>query len=175
MGEPSKWAMARALRVEQSFAPEGFVYGGPLAHSKARESIARALDAARAEGCGAKPPSEAPGGGPSRWAMEHAVRYFKIDRFPLGVVQIAALAHAFDDAAREANQDWTAEAWEKSPSSPDDLRQKGWAVVVHHDYRQDGLPRTFWLLTNGDRRLSGEGRTDAEALNQIRVQVGILV
>jgi hypothetical protein len=162
--------MERAAEVEKSFDPEGFVYGGPRAHEKARRVIALALDAARAE-----PPSEASGGEPSRWAMEHAVRYFKIDRFPRGVVQIAALAKAFDAAALEAKQDWTAEAWWKSPSSPDDLRQKGWAVVVHHDYRQDGLPRTFWLLTNGDRRLSGEGRTDAEALNQIRAQVGIQV
>jgi hypothetical protein len=51
---------------------------------------------------------------------------------------------------------------------PDDLRTLGWAVAVHNDYRQDGVPYTFWLLTKDGRAVKGEGRTDAEALDQIR-------
>ena len=51
---------------------------------------------------------------------------------------------------------------------PDDLRSYGWAVAVHNDYRQDSEDFTFWLLTMEDHCIKGEGRTDAEALNQIR-------
>lgn len=54
---------------------------------------------------------------------------------------------------------------------PDDLRAAGWAVGCHNDYRQDGSPRTFWLLTKGGRCVVGEGRTDAEALDKIRERV----
>ena len=52
--------------------------------------------------------------------------------------------------------------------SPDDLRALGWSVAVHNDYRQNGLSYTFWLMVQGERALKGEGRTDGEALNQIR-------
>ncbi len=54
-------------------------------------------------------------------------------------------------------------------SSPDDLRAAGWSVGIHNDYRLKGVPHTFWLLTHPTGRfLKGEGRTDAEALDQIR-------
>lgn len=49
----------------------------------------------------------------------------------------------------------------------DALRSDGWAVAVHNDYRLNGEPHTFWLLTKGDRCVKGEGRTDGEALAQI--------
>ena len=52
--------------------------------------------------------------------------------------------------------------------SPDDLREQGWSVAVHNDYRLHGESFTFWLLTKNERALKGEGRTDGEALNQIR-------
>ena len=56
---------------------------------------------------------------------------------------------------------------------PDDLRAQGWAVAVHNDYRQDGESHTFWLFTHPDGRYAkGEGRTDAEALAQVRAIVG---
>ncbi len=56
-----------------------------------------------------------------------------------------------------------------SNSSADDLRAKGWTVSSHNDYRLKGVPHTFWLLTHPSGRwLKGEGRTDAEALDQIR-------
>lgn len=52
--------------------------------------------------------------------------------------------------------------------SANDLRVRGWSVAAHNDYRQNGEAFTFWLMTKQDRALKGEGRTDAEALNQIR-------
>lgn len=51
---------------------------------------------------------------------------------------------------------------------PDDLRDAGWAVAVHNDYRQAGEPHTFWLFTKDGRAVKGEGRTDSEALDEIR-------
>ena len=53
-------------------------------------------------------------------------------------------------------------------ASPDDLRALGWAVAIHNDYRQNGEPHTFWLFTKGERNVKGEGRTDMEALNEVR-------
>jgi hypothetical protein len=55
----------------------------------------------------------------------------------------------------------------------DDLRALGWTVAVHNDYRKDGEPFTFWLLTKDGRALKGEGRTDAEALDAVRRQLAI--
>jgi len=63
---------------------------------------------------------------------------------------------------------------EKSPAnSPDDIRAKGWMVGVHNDYRQGGELFTFWLFTKEDRAVKGEGKTDAEALNEIRRKLDI--
>jgi hypothetical protein len=60
--------------------------------------------------------------------------------------------------------------------SADDLREACLTVAVHNDYRLDGLSMTFWLMTWQPRQgpgvaFKGEGRTDAEALDQIRNQV----
>ena len=55
--------------------------------------------------------------------------------------------------------------------SPNDLRMAGWAVAVHNDYQLDGEPHTFWLFTQGSRCAKGEGRTDAEALDQVRAAI----
>jgi len=57
------------------------------------------------------------------------------------------------------------------PSSPDDLRRRGWRVAVHNDYRQHGQHWTFWLFTRGSTCVKGEGRTDAEALDSVRRQL----
>jgi len=56
------------------------------------------------------------------------------------------------------------------------LRRSGWAVAVHNDYRQDGVPLTFWLLTHraSGRYLKGEGTTDLVALNQVLSQIAQL-
>ena len=68
----------------------------------------------------------------------------------------------------------------QSPSNPDDIRKAGWSVAVHNDYRLKGEFHTFWLFTkpiewfqNLDIQASvkGEGRSDAEALNQIRKKI----
>lgn len=47
------------------------------------------------------------------------------------------------------------------------LRSKGWRVAVHNDYRQDGKDYTFWLFTNGNVAVKGEGPTDLAALKII--------
>lgn len=45
------------------------------------------------------------------------------------------------------------------------LRDAGWMVAVHNDYRLAGVAHTFWLFTHPDGHWAkGEGRTDAEAL-----------
>ena len=47
------------------------------------------------------------------------------------------------------------------------LRENGWRVAAHNDYRIDGKDMTFWLLTHPcGTWIKGEGRTDAEALAQ---------
>ena len=47
------------------------------------------------------------------------------------------------------------------------LRDEGWMVAVHNDYRLNGKTMTFWLFTRADGRwIKGEGETDAEALSQ---------
>ncbi len=57
------------------------------------------------------------------------------------------------------------------PGSADDIRALGWAVAVHTDYRLGGVPHTFWLFTKGEIAIKGEGRTDAEALDQVRAAI----
>lgn len=56
--------------------------------------------------------------------------------------------------------------------TPDDLREEGWMVAVHNDYRLEGKSFTFWLFTKSiDGSLhaeKGEGRTDADALDHVR-------
>jgi hypothetical protein len=55
-----------------------------------------------------------------------------------------------------------------------DIRAAGWAVAVHNDYVQDSLRQTFWLFTNGERAVKGEGVSDAEALNIVRARIAEL-
>ena len=79
-------------------------------------------------------------------------------------------------------------AIQPDPSSPADIRAAGWVVAVHNDYKLAGVPHTFWLFTReevpGDpeyaitgrgqgRFARGEGRTDADALNVVRMMVGL--
>lgn len=56
------------------------------------------------------------------------------------------------------------------------LRASGWTVAVHNDYRLNGKPYTFWLLTHSNGRwIKGEGQTDDEALAEaaraIQIQI----
>jgi hypothetical protein len=55
---------------------------------------------------------------------------------------------------------------------PWDLREGSWSVAVHNDYHRGGVRYTFWLFTHSNGRyVKGEGRTDKEALDQIREQL----
>lgn len=56
-------------------------------------------------------------------------------------------------------------------SSPNDLRELGWTVAVHNDYRINGEPHTFWLFTKGDFAAKGEGCDDSVALDEVRDNV----
>lgn len=47
------------------------------------------------------------------------------------------------------------------------IRDAGWAVAVHNDYKILGHKYTFWLFTNGDRCLKGEGSQDRAVLQGI--------
>ncbi|TJU85617.1 MAG: hypothetical protein E5Y10_24670 [Mesorhizobium sp.] len=73
----------------------------------------------------------------------------------------AALAPAI-----QAGPDMEAEA------VADDIRRAGWLVAVHNDYRLNGEAHTFWLFTKEGAAVKGEGRTDADALNAVRAQIG---
>ncbi len=53
----------------------------------------------------------------------------------------------------------------------DTLRELGWSVAVHNDYRLEGVPHTFWLFTMGDRCVKGEGRTDEDALRAVALAI----
>jgi hypothetical protein len=59
-------------------------------------------------------------------------------------------------------------------ASPEDLRNKGWMVVVHNDYRQNGIPHTFWAFSKGSIYVCGEGTSDAQALSHVRARVTAL-
>lgn len=68
------------------------------------------------------------------------------------------------------------------PSVPDDIREAGWMVAVHNDYRLNGKFYTFWLFTSTaitddltKASVQGEGQSDAIALNQIRIKLGMRV
>ena len=57
-----------------------------------------------------------------------------------------------------------------------ELRSHGWTVAVHNDYRLNGEAFTFWLFTNEQLGVffKGEGRTDDDAVENVRVQVSKL-
>ena len=45
------------------------------------------------------------------------------------------------------------------------MREAGWSVAVHNDYRLGERSMTFWLWTHPNgRSVKGEGQTDDEAL-----------
>lgn len=57
--------------------------------------------------------------------------------------------------------------------TPDDIRDAGWVVAVHNDYRLDGDNMTFWLFTKDSGRgygafVRGEGLNDIDALDEVR-------
>jgi hypothetical protein len=46
------------------------------------------------------------------------------------------------------------------------MREAGWVVAVHNDYKLHGEPHTFWGFTRGVLFVKGEGPTDSEALDE---------
>ena len=47
----------------------------------------------------------------------------------------------------------------------DAMREAGWTVAVHNDYRQNEKAMTFWLFTGPDGRfVKGEAESDREAV-----------
>lgn len=86
-------------------------------------------------------------------------------------VRAGAAEHDRDvyKAKRDSARSELAALRERMRALPDDLRAAGWSVAVHNDYRINGESHTFWLFTHPDGRYAkGEGRTDAEALDQVR-------
>jgi hypothetical protein len=77
-------------------------------------------------------------------------------------------SQAWQDAAKAAHDKLAALV-----NAADEFRAAGWSVAVHNDYRLNGEPHTFWLFTHPRGRwVKGEGRTDAEALAQVRSAIG---
>ena len=89
-----------------------------------------------------------------------------------------AIAPLFPEDLEEIRQVWEAvraglpaNPFRMGDPTPDDIRAAGWMVAVHNDYRMAGTIHTFWLFTKGDHCVKGEGRTDIEALDQVRSEL----
>lgn len=52
----------------------------------------------------------------------------------------------------------------------DDLHQEGLVVAIHNDYKLSNINHTFWLMIKDNIAYKGEGKTNIEALDQIREQ-----
>ncbi len=87
----------------------------------------------------------------------------------------------------EDEEDWTGEPCFKckahplmwqieqlKKASPDDIRDQGWAVAVHNDYNTGGERHTFWGFTKGSQWVRGEGKSDGEALEEVRKAIWTL-
>jgi hypothetical protein len=48
------------------------------------------------------------------------------------------------------------------------MRDRGWTVAVHNDYKLKGVAMTFWLFTHAEKGVfvKGEGMTDERAIYQ---------
>jgi hypothetical protein len=52
------------------------------------------------------------------------------------------------------------------------IRDAGWSVAVHNDYRLNGAAHTFWLFTHPNGRyLKGEGKSDEMALASVHQSI----
>jgi len=52
------------------------------------------------------------------------------------------------------------------------FRANGWMVAIHNDYKLNGTPMTFWLLTHPSGRfVKGEGETDEIAILECQAQM----
>ena len=66
---------------------------------------------------------------------------------------------------------WHVAQWRPIETALAGIRAAGWNVAVHNDYRQDGIPHTFWLFTRDGRCVKGEGLSDREALDRVYEQI----
>lgn len=60
-------------------------------------------------------------------------------------------------------------------SSPDDIRKAGWRVLLHQDFKDDGVTGVLWVFKNDsdDSVIQQEASTDREALEHIRKMIGL--
>jgi hypothetical protein len=73
-----------------------------------------------------------------------------------------------------SNSPWPTEMisqWIRTAGILHDLRQGGWMVACHNDYKLEGRQLTFWLFTNGIYCAKGEGPTDYDALLNVQARV----
>lgn len=75
------------------------------------------------------------------------------------------------DLPKCARSERASQLSEISPGHSDDpaelLRQFGWSVAVHNNYKLNGLTYSFWLWTHPNGRwIKGDGFTDKEALDE---------
>ena len=104
------------------------------------------------------------------WAAEF-VRIKKEQGWTLDQIDKALMIGWFANAMCAQMDADAAKVEEARKRDPSDLRELGWSVAVHNDYRQDGESHTFWLFTKASLAVRGEGRTDAEALDIVREKV----
>ena len=53
----------------------------------------------------------------------------------------------------------------------DSLRDRGWVIGCHNDYRQGGVLHTYYLFTNGDFKVQGEAVGDMMAIDQVEANI----
>lgn len=110
-----------------------------------------------------------------RWESGWIAAWRNDPRPPHGAAPLGNLAE------NEGDPETIRTIWHDAPTSPSppegapetattmlrNLRDGGWSVAVHNDYRQDGERLTFWLLTHSNGYwIKGEGRTDDIALGE---------
>jgi hypothetical protein len=72
-----------------------------------------------------------------------------------------------EEIETQLSKDVQAERLSSTDSMLASLRDKGWVVAVHNDYKLGGVLHTFYLFTKGAFAAKGEGKTDIEALERV--------
>lgn len=55
------------------------------------------------------------------------------------------------------------------------LRDSGYSVAIHNDYRQGGKRMTFYLFTHiSGTWVRGEAETDSKAIDEVMRRIGIM-
>lgn len=58
-------------------------------------------------------------------------------------------------------------------SCADDIRAAGWRLLLHIEVGIGCNITTRWSFGKGDRCVSGEGGSDADALDEVRAKIGL--